>query len=173
MVTNTAMKRISEPLLYLTLLLFACSCGSKKTLVTNDRSTVDCVYVVERPVMVNVPGAVVQTQSINIDSLATLLKSGVPPQVINRTLVKEDPETGLRLGVIIDELGNLSALCEQQDRMIQMMQTEINRLRLELSETTTEVVKTRLPNWFIVACIIAGLALIVYVALKIYPFPRF
>src|SRR5690606_8461962 len=91
------------------------------------------------PVLIEVPGASIQSPSINIDSLVHLIKSGVKPDIINNTLYKEDPETKLRVGILIDELGNLSALCEQQDRMIEMMQKEIERWK-EAYEKETIVI---------------------------------
>jgi hypothetical protein len=119
------------------LILF--SCKAPQTVTSSQFSQKDSVYIIEKPVLVNVPGAVVQTQSINIDSLANLLRFGVSPQVISKTLIREDPETGLKVGILIDQLGNLTALCEQQDRMIEMMQQEINRFKeiISTKETTT------------------------------------
>lgn len=133
------MKKVTETCLYITLALFAISCRSVKESTDSFTQTKDSVYIIEKPVLVNVPGSTVTTQSINIDSLYQLLKSGISPQVISRTLVKEDPETGLKIGILIDQLGNLSAVCEQQDRMIQMMQLEINRIR-EINNTTVTTI---------------------------------
>ena len=132
------MKKVTETCLYISLAVFAFSCKSVKETTEQFTSHKDSVYIIEKPVLVNVPGSTVTTQSINIDSLAALLRSGVSPQVISNTLIKEDPETGLKIGILIDQLGNLSAVCEQQDRMIQMMQLEINRLtEITNSKVTT------------------------------------
>lgn len=140
------MKKITETCLYISLALFAISCRSVKESTDTFTQTKDSVYVIEKPVIVNVPGSTVTTQSINIDSLYQLLKSGISPQVISKTLIKEDPQTGLKIGILIDQLGNLSAVCEQQDRMIQMMQLEINRLR-EINNTTVTTI-TEVPSFW-------------------------
>lgn len=89
----------------------------------------DTTIIREVPRIVTVPGAVIQSPRINIDSLAQLLRANVPVETINQTLIREDPETRLRVGILIDELGNLTALCEQQDRIIEMMTQEIERLK--------------------------------------------
>lgn len=128
-------------------LLGFASCKSVKRDYQEVRVVKDSVIVIERSVPVLVPGAEIRTQSLNIDSLAALLRAGVPPSVINRTTVVEDPETKLRVGILIDELGNLTALCEQQDRIINALEREINRLRLELTDTSTTEVKQNSKFW--------------------------
>src|SRR5690606_37095770 len=90
------------------------------------------------------PGSVIQSPSINIDSLVNLLRAGIRPEVINNTLIREDPETKLQVGLLIDELGNLSALCEQQDRVIQALTDEVTHWK-ERYETITVV--ENIPWW--------------------------
>lgn len=106
--------------------------------ITHTRIERDTTIIREIPKIIHVPGATVQTQSINIDSLVTLIRAGVDTKVIQNTLIREDPETKLRVGILIDELGNLTALCEQQDRLIQSQDTEITRLK-EIIDTTVTV----------------------------------
>lgn len=122
--------------------------GCKTPQVTTNQSSIrtDSIYIIEKMVPVEVPGAVIKTQSINIDSLANLLRSGVSPQVISKTLIREDPETGLKVGILIDRLGNLTALCEQQDRMIEVLQKEINRLT-QITETKETVITEPVSFW--------------------------
>lgn len=129
-------------LILLASLLLMASCRPQK--ITVDRIVKDTTIVREVVKVVEVPGAVVQSPSINIDSLAILLKAKVPINTINQTLIREDPETKLRVGILIDELGNLTALCEQQDRLINVQTEEITRLK-KIIETNTITIK---PTWW-------------------------
>lgn len=115
------------------------SCKSPQAISTETTHRIDSVYTIEKPVLINVPGSTIQTQSINIDSLVNLIRSGIPQDQINKSLSRSDPKTGLQIGILIDELGNLTALCVQQDRMIKSMEREINRLTqiTNTKETTT------------------------------------
>ena len=124
------------------ILLLASSCKTAQPSI--ERHTKDSTIIREVPVIVEVPGAAIQSPSINIDSLVSLLRRGVKPDVITNTLIKEDPETKLKVGILIDELGNLSALCEQQDRMIEVLSTEVEHWR-ERYERATVVEKV--PWW--------------------------
>ncbi|MFN3802861.1 hypothetical protein [Belliella pelovolcani] len=124
-------------------LLLAASCKPKEIIIT-EKYYSDTTIIREVTKEVLVPGAKLYSPSINIDSLANLIKTGMPVSKINQTLIREDPETKLRVGLLIDELGNLSALCEQQDRIIQMQYDEITRLQKEL-EIRTVVTE---ESWF-------------------------
>jgi hypothetical protein len=97
--------------------------------------------------------------SINIDSLAALLRAGVPPSVIERMTIREDPVTKNRVGILIDELGNLTAVCEIQEQLITLLEKEITNLK-STYEKTTIMVK---PNFF--QRIKASIDLIVYTTL--------
>lgn len=154
------MKKITEIFLYIILALFAFSCRTVQKSTSESYSSKDSVYIIEKPVVINVPGNIIQTQTVNIDSLANLLRSGVSPQVINRTLIKEDPETGLKLGMVLDQLGNLTAVCEQQERMIMTLQKEIYEYRLRISDIQSEKTITKVPNWIYVVSL-SVLALII------------
>lgn len=120
----------------LILLLFSC----KPQQIITERIVSDTTIVREVTKLIEVPGATIASPSINIDSLATLLRNKVPVETINNTLYYQDPETNLRVGLLIDELGNLSALCEQQDRVIELQVQEIERLR-QISEQSTIIQK--------------------------------
>lgn len=135
---NTYIKSVLLVLLYF--LLFSC----KPQQITVERISTDTTIIREVPKIIEVPGAVITSPSINIDSLVNLLKSDMPIHTINETLIREDPETKLRVGILIDELGNLTALCEQQDRLIEIQQQEIDRLRT-ITDTIT-IVKER--SWW-------------------------
>lgn len=112
--------------------------------ILTERIVQDTTIIREVPKIIEVPGASIQSPSINIDSLVNLLKSDMPIQTINQTLIREDPETKLRVGLLIDELGNLTALCEQQDRFIEVQEKEIERLK-KIIETNT-IIKER--SWW-------------------------
>ncbi|WP_026946185.1 hypothetical protein [Algoriphagus marincola] len=122
--------------------LFFWACGAKQTITGVERVYRDTTIIVEKLVPIEVPGSTIQSPTINIDSLVTLLRSGVDPKVIERTLIREDPETKLKVGILIDEMGNLTALCEQQERIIETLQREITRLQSEYERVTVEVSKT-------------------------------
>jgi hypothetical protein len=91
----------------------------------------DTTIIKETERLVTIPGQTIQSPGINIDSLSAMLRAGIKPEVINRNLYYQDPETKLRVGLLIDQLGNLTALCEQQDQTIMMMDREIQRLQKE------------------------------------------
>lgn len=109
-----------------------------------DRVVQDTTIIKEVTKIIEVPGAVIQSPSINIDSLVNLLEANTPIQTINQTLIREDPETKLRVGLLIDELGNLTALCEQQDRVIEYLSQEKERLQ-RIIDTVT-IIKER--SWW-------------------------
>lgn len=134
-------------IIFLLFLIGFASCKSIKRESNQEILVRDSVIVVERAVPVLVPGAEIRTQPLNIDSLAALLRAGVPPSVINRTTVVEDPDTKLRIGILIDELGNLTALCEQQDRIIEGLEREINRYRTEINTLKESTVKQNSKFW--------------------------
>lgn len=129
-------------LLIILSLLLASSCKTVQPSI--ERIYKDSTIIKEVPVLVEVPGAVIQSPTINIDSLVNLIKAGVKPDVINNTLVKEDPETKLRVGILLDELGNLSALCEQQDKTIEILTNEITHWKERYEQTT---IIEPLPWW--------------------------
>ncbi len=138
----------------------------------------DSVIIKEVPKIIEVPGSTITTQSINVDSLAKLLKSGVDPRIIERHFLREDPETGLRVGILIDRLGNLTALCEQQDRTIQTLEREITHLRSEISNKETTITNPvsfwkRVRNAIIYMVIGALILPIIRLAITIFgPLPR-
>lgn len=130
------MKSFSLPTAYC--LLVYClltSCAAPQ--VTTERFYSDTTIIKEIPRLIEIPGDTLISSPINIDSLAALLRAGVPPSVIEKLTIREDPVTRNRVGILIDELGNLTALCEIQDRQISVMDKEITRLTQEIEKTTT------------------------------------
>ncbi len=157
---NTTLK-----ILLILLLITAC----KSPQAVTDRVSRDSTIIREVPVIVEVPGAIVRAPSINIDSLAALIKAGIKPEVINNTLINEDPETKLRVGILIDELGNLTALCEQQDRMIETLSQQVEHWR-ERYESTTVYVEPSF--WDRIRTFINNFGLILVIALILVLFIR-
>lgn len=137
------------------LLSFAC----KAPQATTERFYSDTTIIKETVKVVEVPGVSIKSNPINIDSLISRLKAGIPPSVITKETIYHDSVTGAQVGILIDQFGNLTALCETQEQMIEMMEREITNLKSEIS-TTTRIVK---PNFF--QRIKASIDLIVYTAL--------
>lgn len=103
----------------------------KPTQIITERITSDTTIIKEVERIVTIEGQSVQSPSVNLDSLVAKVRAGIPVSEINRTLYTQDPETKMRVGLLIDQLGNLTALCETQDQMIQVMDKEIQRLQKE------------------------------------------
>jgi hypothetical protein len=117
------------------ILLVTISCRPTHT-VTSNRIYSDTTIIREIPKIITLPAERIESPSINIDSLVALIQSGISHETITQTLIREDPETKLRVGIMLDALGNLTAICEQQERQIEYMEQEITRLIKELSQTT-------------------------------------
>ena len=112
--------------------LFALAgCGAPKIL-SHEKTVRDSVVYREVEKQVLVPAFTGSSHSINIDSLSRLLRSGVNKEVIERTLIREDLETKMRVGILIDSLGNMSAVCEGQSRLISVMIEEREIFKKEL-----------------------------------------
>lgn len=118
------------------LLLFT-SCGGQKV-ITQEKTVRDSVVIREVEKEVIVPGYSLQTPRINIDSLAKLLASGVKPETINRTLIKNDPELLAQVKIVIDEYGNLMATCEKQDEVLKFLLEERDNYRFEVERIVVE-----------------------------------
>jgi hypothetical protein len=145
--------------LYL-ILLVTISCRPTHT-VTSNRIYSDTTIIREIPKIITLPAERIESPSINIDSLVALIQSGISHETITQTLIREDPETKLRVGIMLDALGNLTAICEQQERQIEYMEQEITRLIKELSETTIlqkpsiwQTTADRVGAWIIVAIVL-------------------
>ena len=123
-------------------LLILSSCNPAKVVTKTEYR--DTTIIRELTKIVKVPGQTIQSPSINIDSLVRLVNAGVRPKVINRTLTYQDPETNNRIGLILDELGNLSALCEVQDKQIELLEREIERIK---SEKVTKTITKKVSIW--------------------------
>ena len=158
--------KIASPILHrgrlcLAMMLLIFSCAPKRTITGTDRILRDSTIIREIPVLVEVPGATVVTPSVNIRQLDSLLRAGVPAQVITERLIREDPETRLKVGILIDQMGNLTAVCEQQERMIEILNREVEYYR-ELYEQATVTVEMRWYQqlWHDFKLLIVGAALL-------------
>ena len=121
--------------LFIILVLFSWGCKSPKTII--DTIIKDSVIVREIPRIFDIPGKTIYSPSINLDSLVKVIQSGVKSETINRTLTFTDPDTQLQVGLLIDKLGNISAICEQQEQTITILEREIERLRTETGNKVT------------------------------------
>lgn len=128
--------------------------------VSTNTVTKDSVIVREIPRIIKIPGRTIQSPFINIDSLVQLIQSGVKSETIAKTLTYTDPDTQLQVGLLIDQRGNISATCEQQEQTIRLLEKEIERLRT--IKTTTEI-KTQptfweqIKNYILIAIVILGI----------------
>ena len=150
-------------------LLFFTSCGGQKV-ITESKTVRDSVVVREVEKEVLVPGYSLETPKINIDSLAKLLASGVKPEIINRTLIKNDPELLAQVKIVIDEYGNLMATCEKQDELLKFMMQERDNYRFEVERIVVEQRDNILKEiWKYVrnTLILLGIGIIGIVAFKI------
>lgn len=121
-------------------MLFSC----KTAEVTHEKTVRDSVIIREVEKEVLIPGYLLQTPKINIDSLSKLLALGIKPEVINNTLIKNDPELLAQVKIVIDEYGNLMATCEKQDAMLKFLLEERDTYRFEI-ET---IIQTEQENFF-------------------------
>jgi hypothetical protein len=139
-------------------------CGSPQIL-SREKTIRDSVVVREVEKQVLIPAFTGSSNSINIDSLSRLLKSGVSKEIIERTLIREDPETKLKVGILIDSLGNMSAVCEGQEQLISVMIEEREVFRKEIERIIQKQSKTQefFNNYFNSikwAVALAGLAIV-------------
>jgi len=128
--------------LLIILVLFSWGCKSPKTIT--ETIIKDSVIVREIPRIIEIPGKTIYSPSINLDSLVKVIQSGVKSETINRTLTFTDPDTQLQVGLLIDKLGNISAICEQQEQTITLLEREIERLRVE----TTNIETIKQPSFW-------------------------
>lgn len=146
------------------------ACSAPKVL-QSERTVRDSVIfrTVEKEVLV--PASSGESFKINIDSLAKMIRSGIDPKIIERTLIREDPQTKMRVGILIDSLGNLMAVCDQQERMIAFMIEEreiltkefervVIRERENLFQRAWKFVRTGL--WLF------GLGIVAYVGFRLF-----
>ena len=111
---------------------------NRKPYVTTNTITKDSIRVVEVPRIITVPGATI-TQRINVDSLMNLIKSGIRPEVINRTLVTTDTANIAKLQIMIDHMGNLLITCEALQREVEAKDKEIYRLTTQIQATQQQM----------------------------------
>lgn len=142
--------RLKTFLMLLLAALLLAACSPRLAPISTDVTTrVDSVYIIEKPVLVEVPGGKVEA-TINYDSLRALWTPGTVKEIITRT----DTTGNARLRILINELGHITALCEAQDQTIEYMQKEINRLSSEQRTVTiTQVKELRFIPWWIWALV--------------------
>lgn len=152
----------------LILLLFLGSCKGVET-VSSELTVRDSVVFreVEKPVII--PGYSLEGVQFNLDSLAAVLKSGIPKEVIEKTLIREDPETNSRVKILIDELGNLTAVCEQQERIIEVLvqEREIYKTETErIIQREKEGLIQQIKDLFKYVLLFFGLITVIFISLK-------
>lgn len=149
------------------LILILVGCKSPEIL-SSEKYIRDSVIFREVEKQVLIPAFKVQSNSINLDSLFNLLKSGASREVIERTLIHEDPETKIKVGILIDSLGNLVAVCEAQDRIIsvlieerEILRTDFERIVLREKENIFQKLGKGLQNigLILLTVIIAGVGI--------------
>lgn len=150
------------------LLLILSSCKGVET-ISSEKTLRDSVVFreVEKPVII--PGYSLEGVQFNLDSLATVLKSGVSREVVEKTLIREDPETKARVKILIDELGNLTAVCEQQERIIEVLvqEREIYRTETErIIQREKEGLIQQIKDFFKYVLLFFGLIALIFILLK-------
>lgn len=98
-------------------LLFSC----KPQQVSYERTVRDSVVIRDVEKEILIPRLEGQSNPINIDSLKAWFDSGKSSTMIENTIWRTDPETNLKVGILIDELGNLTAVCEKQEETIKFL----------------------------------------------------
>jgi hypothetical protein len=146
-------------------LLILSSCSPKVHTLTQ-REIRDSIHIIEVPREILVPGGVVR-ETVNYDSLRRLLALGVTPEVINRTLVRYDTSGNVQLRMLIDNLGNLTAICEAQDQLIQALDREIYHLRTE-REAITQTITPKNRNWYLYIIIGLLLSVIIFLSIRLF-----
>lgn len=131
----------SLAILGIALLLFSCS--AKEVVTGTDRTVTDSTIVRQIPVQVKQDAAAAESPEINYHKLDSMIKAGVNISLINAMLKgAQDPGSKLSARIQVDEKGNLKAICELQEKMIDLMTYEIERLRIETERITVEISKT-------------------------------
>ncbi|WP_288370301.1 hypothetical protein [uncultured Algoriphagus sp.] len=146
----------------LCILLLSWSCGAKKVITGTDTQVTDSTIVRQVPVEENIPGAVSESPEINYQKLDSMIRSGVNVSLINAMLQgNRDPTSKMSARIQVDEKGNLKAICELQEKMIELMTYELERLRTEYTRVTVEVSKTWYQQlWHDFKQLIVGAALL-------------
>ena len=145
------------------------SCSSQKVL-KSELTVRDSIVLREVEKEVLIQGFESKSNSINIDSLSKLLKSGVSRETIQKTLIREDPETKAKVGILIDELGNLTAVCEKQDEMIKILLQQKDTYRFEFQKIVTqerENIFKQIGKYIRNTLILIGLIIIGFIAFRL------
>lgn len=152
---------------FIALLIGFASCKQTRE-VSRELTIRDSVRIVPVEREVLIPRYSVESPTVNVDSIVNMLKRGIKPDVISQTLIKEDPETKLKVGILIDHLGNLTAVCEQQEYRIKVLTEDVHYWR-DQYET---IIKERRPGFFaklaeytnviLITIAITGIAVIIF-----------
>lgn len=140
----------------------ACSCHPMKKIVGTKRTVMDSTVIRQIPVQFKQEAAISESPEINYQKLDSMIKSGVNISLINAMLNgRQDPQSRMSARIQVDEKGNLKAVCELQEKMIELMTYEIERLRTEYERVTVEVSKTWYQQlWHDFKQLIVGAALL-------------
>jgi hypothetical protein len=111
-------------------------CAPKTIPISTERFYSDTTIIRETQVPVFIPGKTVEVRNLSLDSMIQILKTNTGK---TQTITRTDPKTGQTLKLIVDQLGNLSAICETQDQTIQILKREVDRLKTEIKNTVVEV----------------------------------
>jgi hypothetical protein len=101
--------------------------------------TKDSIIYREIPRYIELPGKTIKSPPVNIDSLAKLIRQGIKPEVINRTLIYTDTTGNFNVKIMLDQLGNLTAICEQKDQRIMYLENQLEHYKsISTTEKTTK-----------------------------------
>lgn len=163
-------KNTVRTLLLLIAMGLLCSSCSKKTLdINREYSKTDSSWTTQKQVPVFVPGG--STPAVNMDSLKQLLQrymsvrnnaelpgfNTMAPNITNKVFTIPDTSGRYELQYWIDATGKLFANCVAKDGTINALVNENNRLIRERELVKEKKKVTRMPTWFIVILIIAGI----------------
>jgi hypothetical protein len=143
------MKTTIKILLAFTFFVY-CGCSPSQKIISDEIVSEEVVsdelifeeikeVIVEKPVIVEVPGGEVQAK-IDYDELREQLQHLQNQPVI----IKQDPEATARLSAYLDQLGNVVTVCEalerQQEVLVPTKETIIKQVREVTKEAVREIV---------------------------------
>lgn len=149
-------------------ILLLASCRAPQ--VITETEVRDSVIVREVPKYIEIPGQTIYSPAVNLDSLVRVIQSGVKSETINRTLTYTDPDTQLQVGLLIDQLGNITAVCEQQEQTIKVLEREIERYRQEVTRVETQKPRgfwSGLTDYLFIPVVIGLIIIIILVRFRI------
>lgn len=145
--------------------------GCKAQTVSVDREVRDSVAIRWVEKEVTVPRFEGESNPINLEEIRRLLAEGVSREVIEKTIMREDPETKLKVGILIDELGNLTAYCEKQEEVIKFLLQERDFYRTEIErivERERENIFKEIGKYVRNTLIVVGVIMVIFVLIRIF-----